>query len=103
MLPERSLFHIEYEPHGAEIHVPPPLALHDRWSRYVGWGGRSGEGTFGWNDIGGWVGGGGGGGGGGEGDGRAELGGAENVGEEGVVVEAPDTVGAGGLEGVGFY
>ena len=94
MLPERAPLDIVNKPHRAEIQVPLPFPLDDHGFRHVGWVGGVVAGAFGGDFNSAAVAG---------GNGRGVLGAAEEVGEEGMVVEAPNAVRAGGLEGVGFY
>ncbi|KZL64340.1 hypothetical protein CI238_03832, partial [Colletotrichum incanum] len=89
VLPKRALFHVVDEADGGEVHVLGALGLDDGGLDDVARLGRAADGALGGHGVG--V----------RGDGGRQLGGAEDVGEEGVVVEAPDAVGAGGLEGVG--
>lgn len=87
VLPKRSLFDVVDEADGVEVHVLVPLPADGG-----GFGDVSGVGCVGAGSFdGGLVGG---------GDGGAVLRAAEDVGDEGVVVQAPYTVGAGGFQGV---
>lgn len=90
MFPKRPLFHIVDEADGAEVQVFVAFTGYGCGFCDVCWIWRTGEGTF---DRGLGCG----------GDGGTVLGAAKDVGDEGVVIETPDAVGACGLEGVGFY
>lgn len=88
MLPERALLDIVDEPNRREVQIPLPLLLHHLPFDHVPGLRRASDRPL---ERHGLV----------IGDGPRQLRGAEDVGKEGVVVEAPDAVGAGGLEGVG--
>lgn len=90
MLPERALLHVADEPNGLKVKIPLPLLRHDVRLDHVARLGRAPDGALERHRLG-------------VGDGPRQLRGAEDVGEEGVVVEAPDAVGACGLEGVCEY
>lgn len=91
MLPEGAALDVVDELDGGEVHVHVLVVRHGGFVRDFGGGGGGSDGAFCWCGLGcvGWV------------DGGSVLGGAEDVGDEAVVVEAPDAMGAGGFEGVG--
>ena len=89
MLPKGATLDIVDKLDGGEVHIRILVVCHGGFVRDCGGGGGGADGAFGWCGVGG-------------GDGRAVLGGAEDVGAEAVVVQAPDAVGAGGFQGVGL-
>ena len=90
MLPKRTPLDIVDELDSGEVHIAVLIVRHGNFVRDFGGGGGGPDRAFGGCGLG-W------------GDGRAELRAAEDVGDEAVVVEAPDAVGAGGFQGVGLY
>ncbi len=88
VFPKGSLFHVVYEPHCREIHVRGAVLGHEVGLDDVGGLGGSRDGALEGRGL---VG----------GDSTVVLGAAEDVGDEGVVVKAPDAVRAGGLESIG--
>lgn len=85
VLPERALLDVVDEADGGEVHVGLTVVVYDLRLGDVGWSRGAAHGALDGGRVQGV-------------DGAGELCGAENVGDEGVVVETPNTMGASGFK-----